>query len=74
VHEILFQLSQPIFGGLGWGPVDDHSLDVSLLLGDALLGFGESICRERVIAVISDHAPKMRPKAYKIERERPALT
>ena len=34
LHELLFQLSQPILGRLGGRPVHNHASDVSLLVGD----------------------------------------
>jgi hypothetical protein len=40
VHELLFQLSQPVFGSLGRRPLHDHAPDVCCLVSDAPLGVG----------------------------------
>jgi hypothetical protein len=61
VHELLFQLAQAIFSGLGWRSAHDHASDIGLLVGDAPLDLGELTIRNGgVLAGCSDHARKMR--------------
>lgn len=61
VHELLFQLAQAIFSGLGWRSAHDHASDIGLLVGDAPLDLGELTIRNGgVLARCSDDARKMR--------------
>jgi hypothetical protein len=58
---LAFQFSQAVLGGLGRRSVDNHALDIGVLVGDTLRKLGAlPTCRERVIAVRPGHADRMR--------------